>query len=42
MGEGRAFVRDNIANNTTKFMYEQLMTHFGYPTHLISDKRSFD
>jgi len=28
---------DNIAKNIVKFIYEQITTHFGCPTHLVSD-----
>ncbi len=29
--------RDKIAKSTAKFIYEQIITHFGCPTHLVSD-----
>jgi hypothetical protein len=31
--------RNNIAINTTKFLYENIIIRFGCPTHLISDQR---
>jgi hypothetical protein len=30
-------LRDNATKSTTKFIYEQTITHFSYSTHLISD-----
>jgi hypothetical protein len=29
---------DNTAKSTTKFIYEQIITHFGCLTHLVSDQ----
>jgi hypothetical protein len=31
-------LRDNIAQSTTKFIYENIITHFGCPTHLVNDQ----
>ncbi len=31
-------LRDNIAQSTTKFIYENIMTCFRCPTHLVSDQ----
>jgi len=33
-------LRDNTAKRATKFIYEQIITRFGCPTHLISDQGS--
>jgi len=30
-------LHDNTIKITTKFIYEQIITHFGYPTHFLSD-----
>jgi hypothetical protein len=30
-------LHDNIAKRATKFIYEQIVTRFGCPTHLVSD-----
>jgi hypothetical protein len=37
--EARA-LRDHIAKNTIKFIYENIITRFGCPTHFISDQGS--
>jgi hypothetical protein len=31
---------DNTIRNTAKFIYEQIITCFGCPTHLVSDQGS--
>jgi hypothetical protein len=31
-------LRDNIVQSTTKFTHENIRTHFGCPTHLVSDQ----
>jgi len=31
-------LRDNIIQSTTKFTHENISTHFGCPTHLVSDQ----
>jgi hypothetical protein len=33
-------LRDNIAKNTMKFLYENIITQFGCPTHLVNDQGS--
>jgi hypothetical protein len=33
-------LRDNTTNNTTKFIYENIITWFGCPTHFVSDQGS--
>jgi hypothetical protein len=30
-------LHDNTAKSIIKFIYEQIIIHFSYPTHLISD-----
>jgi hypothetical protein len=30
-------LHDNTTKSTTKFIYEQIITRFGCPTHLVSD-----
>jgi hypothetical protein len=37
--EAKAF-KDNTTKNTTKFIYENVITRFGCPTHFVSDQRS--
>jgi len=37
--ETKAF-RDNMAKNTTKFIYDPIITRFGYLIHLVSDQGS--
>jgi hypothetical protein len=37
--EAKAF-RDNTTNNTTKFIYENIITRFRCPTHFVSDQGS--
>jgi hypothetical protein len=31
-------LRDNMVKNIVKFIYEQIITQFGCPTHLVSDQ----
>ncbi len=33
-------LRDNTTKNTAKFIYENIITRFGYPTHFINDQGS--
>ncbi len=33
-------LRDNIAKNIVKFIYENIITRFGCPTHFINDQGS--
>jgi hypothetical protein len=33
-------LRDNITRSTAKFLYENIITWFNYPTHLVSDQGS--
>jgi len=33
-------LHDNTTKSIAKFIYEQIITHFGYPTHLVSDQGS--
>jgi hypothetical protein len=35
--EAKAF-KDNIAKNIVKFIYENIITRFGCPTHFINDQ----
>ncbi len=37
--EAKAF-KDNIAKNIVKFIYENIITRFGCPTHFFSDQGS--
>jgi len=34
-------VCDNTTKNIVKFIYEQIIIHFRYPTHLVSDQGNF-
>ncbi len=36
--EGKV-LQDNIARNTVKFLYENIIAQFGCPTHLVSDQK---
>jgi len=31
-------LRDNTSRSTAKFFHENIITRFGYPTHLVSDQ----
>jgi hypothetical protein len=33
-------LRDNTTRSTTKFPYKNIITRFGYPTHLVNDQGS--
>ncbi len=33
-------LHDNTTKSIAKFIYEQIITRFGYPTHLVSDQGS--